>query len=274
MAPSEEGIVVRDGSVVEGVDPLGSVQRHHLLDTWVDGFTVESFLEAVSAWADDGKRVVVANHNVNSLVHLHRDTVFARFYDTVDANYIDGAAVVVLARMLGSSVPMRHRIAVLDWIWPLFAEAEAAGWSVVHVGGAPAALETATNKILRRHPGVRLTAISGYFDMDDPAANQTVLDQVHQARPTILLVGMGMPRQETWLEANLERLPECVIITVGGILSFLGDERPTAPRWLGSIGLEWLFRLLTEPTRLWRRYLVEPFTLVPVIAADLRKRRL
>jgi N-acetylglucosaminyldiphosphoundecaprenol N-acetyl-beta-D-mannosaminyltransferase len=230
-------------------------------------------MTAVQGWVHGGKPVLVANHNVNSLVLLQKDERFRRFYDRADTVFVDGVAVVVLGRLLGAPLHRSHRIAVLDWIWPLLAEAEAQGWSVVHVGGAQHVLDVAVEAIRARHPKVELTAISGFFDPLDPSQNDAVIERVRAAQPDVLLVGMGMPRQEAWLLANLDRLPSCVTMTVGGILSFLGNERPTAPRWVGTIGLEWLFRLVTEPRRLWRRYLVEPLELIPVVATELKGRR-
>ncbi len=83
---------------------------------------------------------------------------------------------------------------------------------------------------------------------------------------------MGMPRQEAWVLANLDDLPPTVVITVGGIFGYLADDRPTAPRWMGTLGVEWLFRLVTEPRRLWRRYLVEPLVLIRPILRAVRRR--
>ena len=250
------------------------VTRYVFLGTWVDGFTVTSFVEAVAAWKNQRRLVLVGNHNVNSLVLYQRDPRFAGFYDELDANFIDGMAVVLLARLLGVKVSAEHRIAVLDWIWPLCARAEAEGWNIVHLGGSQAILDAASARLLERHPRLQLTTLCGFFDVHSPQANEEVLAKIRVARPSVLLIGMGMPRQELWLLENIDRLPPCVVVTVGGILSFIGGDRPTAPRRLGSLGLEWLFRLATEPRRLWRRYLIEPFGLAPAVGAALLVRLL
>jgi N-acetylglucosaminyldiphosphoundecaprenol N-acetyl-beta-D-mannosaminyltransferase len=231
-------------------------------------------VDAVDEWSRTSRQVIVAHHNVNSLALMQRDRTFARFYDQhVDASFVDGATVMLIARLLGAPVQHRHRIAVLDWIWLLFERAEQEQWSIVHVGGCGPVLSKAVDKIKTRHPRLQLTTVSGFFDMADPAQNAAVLDAVRGAHPTVVLVGMGMPRQETWLLENLDRLPDCVLITVGGILGYLGEDRATPPRWIGAIGLEWLFRLASEPRRLWRRYLVEPLPLIPALVAEVRRRR-
>lgn len=252
---------------------IGPLVRHEFLGTWVDELTVGEFVRQVAAAVGKRQRRLIANHNVNSLVLFQKDRAFRDFYQRADIIFVDGAAVVPLARSLGAGVRMEHRIAVLDWLWPLCAEAERNGWRIVHVGGTAQVLEKAAALIGERHPRLQFFCVDGYFDMADEQANADVVHSIAEFRPDVLLVGMGMPRQEHWLHDNFEALPACVTVTVGGILSFLGEDRPTAPRWIGRVGFEWLFRLVTEPRRLWRRYLLEPFTLVPAVGRGLWARR-
>jgi N-acetylglucosaminyldiphosphoundecaprenol N-acetyl-beta-D-mannosaminyltransferase len=243
--------------------------RYRVLDGYVDAFTVDSFLQVLADGAARRHRLLVGNHNMHSLALQRSDPRFARFYDLLDYVFIDGAPVVGLARLHGRGIRMEHRLAVLDWIWPLFAMAEERGLSVVHVGGAGAMLQRVHDDAVAQHPDLRLTLVDGFFDPADEAQNGAALQAISDAQPDVVLVGMGMPRQEHWLLDNLDALPSCPVVTVGGVLSFIGDDRPTPPRWLGPLGVEWLYRLVTEPTRLWHRYLVEPLPLVPVVAREV-----
>ena len=249
------------------------VPHHALLGTAVDAFTCESFLAYLADAVHRGGQTVIANHNVNSLALHQRSAEFRRFYDRADAIFIDGMPVVGMSRLLGQDVHADNRIGVLDWIWPFAALAEESGWHVVHVGGTDAVRHPAKAELRRRHPGLRLTTINGYFDAGPGPGTQALLERVDALEPDVLLLGMGMPRQEHWALANLDALPQCPVITVGGIFGYLAGERPTPPRWLGPLGLEWAYRLATEPTRLWRRYLVEPTALVsPLLREAVRAR--
>ena len=87
------------------------------------------------------------------------------------------------------------------------------------------------------------------------------------------MVGMSMPRQERWVLDNFERLNTNAILTAGATLDYAAGAVPTPPRWAGKLGLEWLFRLVAEPKRLWRRYLVEPWFLFFLLVADIFKVR-
>jgi N-acetylglucosaminyldiphosphoundecaprenol N-acetyl-beta-D-mannosaminyltransferase len=248
------------------------LQRYHLLGSWLDDYTVPTLLQDIAAAAATGRPWLIANHNVNSLALMQTAPAFRDFFRRPDRIFIDGTGVLGLAKLLGHPLHSDHRVAVLDWIWPLCALAEEQGWRLAHLGGSGSGLRRARAAILARHPGLDLVTVDGFFDVGSPAEVEAVLSELRLARPTVLLVGMGMPRQELWLDRHLADLPSCVVITVGGILSFVGGERPTPPRWLGRLGLEWLYRLATEPRRLWRRYLLEPWHLLPAVLREVRGR--
>lgn len=257
------------GLATESAGSPGGIPRHAVLNSHVDAFTTASFLHTIERSVRLGDPLLVANHNVMSLSLHQLDHAFRRFYELADHVFIDGAPVVTLANLRGARLDMSNRLAVLDWIWPLFALAEARGWHIVHLGGTEPMLTRVSEAVRARHPELQLTLVDGFFDIHDTEDNAAVLAAITRAEPSVLLVGMGMPRQEHWLLDVRSALPSCTVITVGGVLSFIGGERPTPPRWLGRFHLEWVYRLVTEPRRLWRRYLVDTRHLIPVVARDV-----
>ena len=243
-----------------------------VLDVSVNDFTEVSLMVRIAMSVRQGRQTLIANHNVNSLALCKRDEIFREFYDHADYVFIDGAPVVGLARLSGSPASMRNRVGVLDWIWSLLDMGEMYGWRIVHLGSTTPVIDRAVHLIRTRHPSLKFTCVPGFFDLSNSLENRSILRVIAEKSPDILLVGMGMPRQEKWVLENLSKLPDCVIITVGGIIGYLGGDRPTAPRWLGGLGAEWLFRLVTEPRRLWRRYLVEPLVLWPRLREEAARR--
>lgn len=110
----------------------------------------------------------------------------------------------------------------------------------------------------------------GYFDATAGSAeNQKMLELINAYQPNVLMVGMGMPRQEHWILDNLESIHANTILTCGACIDYIAGVIPTPPRWMGRFGLEWLSRLLSEPKRLWRRYLLEPWFVATLFVREL-----
>jgi len=216
--------------------------------------------------------LLIANHNVNSLVRSLDSQEMQQFYRLAHMTLIDGMPLIWWARILGFHASRRHRVCWLDHLDVVFAEAANHGWKICHIGGRPGVGDRARADILARHPALQLVTCHGHFAFPGPEAD-AVLAEIHRIQPRILLVGMGMPRQEEWIAQYWSRLPACVVVTTGGTFDVYAGVTPNAPRWLGPLGLEWAFRILTEPRRLWRRYLVDPWRLVPHLLRDLRRGR-
>lgn len=250
------------------------IARHDVLGSWVDAMDRDSFLEDLAAWVDSAQPRLILNHNAHSLALFREDAAFAALYGLADRIFIDGMSVVAILRCYGLDVTTEQRLAVLDWIAPMLTLASSQGWRVVHIGSGGQHLQKAVEWVNAVAPGVDFTAIDGFFDHERGSrGDDQVVETLHRRRPHVLLLGMGMPVQEHWLYRHLDVLPACVVITVGGVLGFMGEARPLPPRWLGPVGLEWAYRLATEPRRLWRRYLWEPRALVRPFLGELAHRR-
>jgi N-acetylglucosaminyldiphosphoundecaprenol N-acetyl-beta-D-mannosaminyltransferase len=250
------------------------VHRYRLLGSAIDALVQDQFIDLVASAADEKRFLLVLNHNLHSLALGQKDPELFEFFEQADLIFIDGQPVVTVARAMGYPITTANRLAVLDWFWPLLARAAAGGWRVVHIGSHQEVIDQARRRIEAVQPGVDFVAIPGYFDKrPGSVGSDSVIETLDALAPNLILLGMGMPIQEQWLEAVQPSLPRCPVITVGGILGFVGGERPIAPRWMGPAGVEWLFRLVTEPRRLWHRYLVEPWVLARPAAREVLSRR-
>ncbi|AHE98545.1 WecB/TagA/CpsF family glycosyltransferase [Thioalkalivibrio paradoxus] len=212
---------------------------------------------------------VIAHHNLHSLYLLPRDAGLRRLHARADLTYIDGMSLIPVARLYGHRLGREQRTTCVDWLPRLLRHASARRWSVFVLGGHPEIGSLARERLGHTLDAMQFRHRDGFFDAtpgsDD---NARVLDDLHRARPDVLLVGMGMPRQERWIVENLDSIPARVIIAVGACLDYHAGLIPTPPRWMGRFGLEWLFRLYSEPRRLAFRYLVEPWSVAARIVAD------
>ncbi len=216
------------------------------------------------------QKAIVANHNLHSLYLTRTDPEIRDFFAKADLIEVDSAPLIAWARLNGRPSRRFHRCTYLDWRDAFWEEAQAAGWRVYFLGGAPGVGEMARSNLLAKWPGVELAVRHGYFDMAAGSAdNAYILADIAAFQPDILLVGMGMPRQEAWVSRNYAALPPCVTLTVGGAFDYEAGVQIPCPRWLGQMGLEWLFRLSLNPRRMFRRYCVEPWRLVGPAMGDL-----
>jgi N-acetylglucosaminyldiphosphoundecaprenol N-acetyl-beta-D-mannosaminyltransferase len=243
---------------------LHAMSRHDLVDV------------AARAVRDRATHTLIGNHNLHSLYLWCHEPKMREFYSLADYVNIDGMSLVFLGRLFGLPLKSEHRTNYIDLLPPFIEEAVRSQWRVFYLGSRPGVAEAAARTLRTRYPGLQIATRDGHFETDQfGAENQTVLAEVRDYAPDILMVGMGMPRQEIWITENLKDIGAHAVFCCGGLMDLVAGEIPTAPRWLGPFGLEWLYRLLSEPARLWRRYLIEPWViLICVIKEYLRSGRL
>jgi len=249
-------------------------ERITLLGEGVDLVRPEELMHRLTTWVAAGEKRVVANHNLHSLYLIRRDPEMRAFYDLADLVELDSTPLIHFGRLIGKPTRPFHRCTYLDWRDHFWSLANRQGWRVMCVGGAPGVGTTAIERLSARYPGAVLATHSGYFDATlGSVGNAEVVQAVRDFAPDVLLVGMGMPRQETWIARNLADLPDAVILPVGAAMDYEAGVQAAAPRWMGRMGLEWLFRLVSDPRRLFVRYCVEPWFLVPAAVRDIRDAR-
>ncbi|MGH6958344.1 MAG: WecB/TagA/CpsF family glycosyltransferase, partial [Caulobacteraceae bacterium] len=216
-----------------------------------------------------GRRAVIGNHNLHSLHLMRASDKMRRFFALADLVQVDSVPLILWARIFGRRSRLFHRCTYLDWRDEFWAWTVRNDLKVFFVGGRPGVAERAIETIRRDWPQARVGVHHGYFDLSQGAEDgAAVLERIAGFKPDVLLVGLGMPVQEAWVVDHLEALPHCAIFTVGGAFDYEAGVQAPCPRWAGRLGLEWLFRVLTNP-RLLPRYALEPWRLVGPALADL-----
>lgn len=201
-------------------------------------------------------KAIVSHINVHGLNVACRESWFRDFLNVADIVFCDGAGVILGARILGHRIP--QRITYADWTWQLAEFVESQGFTFFFLGARPGVAENAAYRLKDRFSRLRIVGIHhGFFDkMPGNSENETVIQKINVVRPNILIVGFGMPLQERWLMENWERIDANVALTGGAVFDYISGELRRAPRWMTDHSLEWLGRLIIEPRRLWRRYLI------------------
>lgn len=224
----------------------------------VQAIRAHDLLMIISEAVENKAKYVVANHNMHGLYLWYQESEMRKLHARADFIHIDGLPLVPLFRLFGFRVNRKHRTAYIEFLPLLAEEAVKREWRIYYLGSKPGVVERGAARLRANHRGLQLHIHHGYFDVGG-AENDAVLQDIRSHDPHVLLVGMGMPRQEAWITENIEQISARTIFCAGCTMDYLAGTIPACPRWLGNIGFEWLYRLLAEPARLWRRYLVEPW---------------
>ena len=212
-----------------------------------------------------GANQILFTANVDHVVRASKDYEFQRAYQAADMIFADGMPLLWAARLL--RLPLRHRVAGIDLMQSLCVLAAARGYRCFFLGANEETLAKARQVAQERFPGIEIAGWHhGYF-RDSSAA----LKAIRQAKPQLLFVGMGSPRQEKWVAEHRAQLPG-VVLAVGGSFEILAGAKTRAPRLLQKMGMEWAWRLGQDPRRLWKRYLWDDLAFVRMFFRELNVR--
>lgn len=207
----------------------------------------------IGCWAERGESRYVCVACVNNVMEAYDSASFSAVTNEADLTVPDGMPVVWALRLLGHRAATRVygpnlTLHVLDY-------AEKHALRVGFYGGTREVLDRLLERLRRDHPGLQVAySFAPPFRPVTGEEEAATIDAIHSAGVQILFIGLGTPKQDLWMAAHRSRL-RCVTVGVGAAFDFLSGVKPQAPGWMQASGLEWAFRLCTEPRRLWKRYL-------------------
>lgn len=232
-------------------------ERVNILGVDVDAVTMAEAVDVVRRAMDARAGVMVATANAEMLMRATHDEELRRILNASALVVPDGAGTVWAARHLGHAMP--ERVAGYDLAQELLRCAPAEGRRIYFFGSAPGVAEKAKAKAEQLYPGIEIVGVrNGFFS---PADNAAIIAEIRAARPDLLLVALGVPKQEKWIAAHLAELDVPVAIGVGGTLDVMAGVMKRAPHWMQKAKLEWLFRGLMQPKRAGRLLALPKFVL-------------
>ncbi|MGD0734799.1 MAG: WecB/TagA/CpsF family glycosyltransferase [Terracidiphilus sp.] len=237
-----------------------------MFDIWLNTLTLADILCVLRTNITLRRKFIFANQNLHGLYICMQDEKAREFFERADFAHIDGTGLLWLGKLAGLPFKIKHRTGYMDLFPAMLPDIVQNKWRVFYLGSEREVLERGLARLRRDYPDILIDGHHGYFAKGgDGSENDRVVKLINDFNPDILFVGMGMPIQEWWILDNIERLNVRAIFHCGGMMDYIAGQVPTPPRWLGPIGLEWAFRLITEPARLGKRYLIEPFQLVALL---------
>jgi N-acetylglucosaminyldiphosphoundecaprenol N-acetyl-beta-D-mannosaminyltransferase len=232
-----------------------------ILGTPIDDINMGEALDQIerfiAAGRTSGRGHQIATINADFVVKSLHDAELQRILQEADMATADGMPLVWSARLLG--VPIEGRVTGADMVPALAERAAQKGHSIYFLGAAPGIAEKAAKILQQQYPGLQIAGIASPSVEAVQNGDPTIIAACKAANPDILLVAFGNPKQEKWIYRHAQELGIPVMIGVGGTFDFIAGVTKRAPQWMQQSGLEWIYRLIQQPGRLWKRYITDLF---------------
>jgi N-acetylglucosaminyldiphosphoundecaprenol N-acetyl-beta-D-mannosaminyltransferase len=242
-------------------------RRINILGVGIHAIDMNMALRAIDAWIEAGDRQYVCVTGVHGVMESQYDETIRRIHNHAGMVTPDGMPIVWLSRLKGN--PHVNRVYGPDLMLALCDHGLEKGYRHYLYGAGEGAPQLLAERLVEKFPGLQIVgAYSPPFHALSAEESDRIVKRINDARPHIVWVGLSTPKQERWMAAHVGALQANVLIGVGAAFDFLSGLKPQAPRWIQRSGFEWLFRLLTEPRRLWKRYLINNPAFIFLVAAQ------
>jgi len=238
-----------------------NVSRANILGVHVSAVDPETALEVIEGWISRREPHYVCVSGVHGVMESQRDNQLKQIHNAAGLVTPDGMPLVWVSRLMGFS--RVRRVYGPDLMLALCERSVKPGYRHFFYGGAAGVPEKLAARLEARFPGLDVAgSYSPPFRALTPEEEREIVERINAAQPDIVWVGISTPKQERWMAEHVARLNAPVLVGVGAAFDFHAGLKKQAPKWMQKSGLEWAFRLMSEPGRLWRRYLVNnPFFL-------------
>jgi N-acetylglucosaminyldiphosphoundecaprenol N-acetyl-beta-D-mannosaminyltransferase len=228
-------------------------ERATILGIEVSTIDIQKAVSIINRWVQERTHTYVCITGVHGVIESQSDPALRQIHNQAGMVAPDGMPLVWMARRLGYS--QIKRVYGPDLMRAVTAFSAQRGYRQFYYGGAPGLAEKLRDALVNQHPELQVCGtLSPPFRPLTPEEDEEIVAKINAAKPDILWIGLSTPKQEKWMASHLGRIDAPVMVGVGAAFDFLAGTKKQAPAWMQRNSLEWLFRLVTEPKRLWRRY--------------------
>lgn len=243
--------------------------RIEFLGLCFDNLTLVEALDRIERFIQERTPRKIFTPNVALLIWSRRDPLLRDVYRSCDVVTVDGMAIYYALHLIGT--PVKESLSASLMFYPLLRLAQQKGHRVYLLGAKEQVLQATVHNLQQQFPGLRIVgAHHGYFDVENASA---VVADIRKAAPDILLLGMSTPMKEILAQRYLAAMNVPVTLGVGGMFDIAAGLARFAPTWIRRLCLEWLYRLLQEPRRMWKRYLTTNVVFLWLVQKELVRRR-
>jgi len=244
-------------------------RKYDILNVKFDLISYHVVMDTIRRWKQLGERHYISITNPHSVMLCQRDLKMQKAIQTADLVTPDGIGILLAAYLLG--YPHNGRVTGPELMLKLCDWGRKYGYRHFFYGGAEGVAEKLKERLCRKYPGLQVAGTySPPFKTLSRREDQTVVEQINSTEPDILWVGLGAPKQEKWMAKHLGCIQATVMIGVGAAFDFHSGRIKRSPAWMRKVGLEWAYRLIYNPKRMWRRNIDSPIFLSKVIWQRIR----
>ena len=241
------------------------MEKQALLNTFINNVTMSETVEAIEQMIAADKKSYIVAINVDVVMKIEADPYLKKIVDDADMVLVDGKPLVWISKLHGR--PLKEKVSGSDLVPLLCKVAAKNGYKVFIIGGKEGSAERAKQRLEEKLPDIKIVGTYAPpfgFEKDD-AELERINRMISQAHPDLLITCFGCPKQEKWIYENIEKYDAKVSICAGATVDFLAGNVTRAPRWMSEHGLEWFYRFLQEPRRMFRRYFVDDMKIIGLI---------
>lgn len=247
--------------------------RVNILGTWVSRYDLQETMEQMQCAIEEKRKLRMAVTPVNCILWARKNRRLNDIYNSADIVTADGVPVVWASKMLGE--PIRGRVTGLDLLPEFASVAAKRGYSFFFMGAAEGVGRRLAEALRKEYPDLQVAGtysppFTARFSEEE---NDRIIRAVNESGADVLWVSLTAPKQDYWIAQHMERLDVSVAIGVGAAFDVVAGNIRRSPKWMQKYGLEWLYRLIREPRRLWRRYLVEAPVFFPLLIRQIIQQR-
>ena len=225
----------------------------NILNTRVNLINIDQLHSNISHYILNKQKVTIGNLNINAANIAFSNPWYAEYLSNCPIIFCDGKGIQLAAALLGKKIP--PHITYHTWIWDLLNFSKNSDFSLFFLGSRKSVIENAITRVKQKIPNINVMGHHGFFNKSNKE-NDDVIKMINLFNPDIIIVGFGMPLQERWIQDNMENLNAFIYLNGGAFLEWLSGNQKQAPSWMTKLGLEWFYRFIKEPRRLFRRYII------------------
>lgn len=241
------------------------MEKQALLNTYINNVTMSETIKEIEAMIASDKKSYIVAINVDVVMKIEDDSYLKKIVDSADMVLVDGKPLVWISKMHGK--PLKAKISGSDLV-PLLCEVAAKkNYSMFIIGGKDGIAEQAKRRIKEKLPQIKIVGTYAPpmgFEKDKAELNK-INKLISEKKPDLLIACFGCPKQEKWIYENINKYDAKVSVCAGATVDFLAGNVKRAPRWMSEHGLEWFYRFLQEPKRMFKRYFVDDIKIVKLI---------